>query len=576
MPAVSDQPVARSTAAAPSAGTPCLVVVEGPDPARPAAPLGRRLTIGRGAGCDLLLPGRLVSRTHAEVEQTVDGYVLRDLGSHNGTILNGSPIATARLRHGDQIRIGEFALRAELAAGSEAQSGVVLGPTVEAPERRVLLRGEPGALQASLMSTDAGRARRARRRLDALVRISRDLTRLRELGELFPLVVDELLRVLPAERAVLLEATPGGQFEPRVARDSKDPGKQVEVSRTILDEVRTHRVCMLSSDAMFDTQFRESESIQARRIRSVLCVPIEYDKQLLGALYLDHPRREGRFTEEDLHFASGVAGIAAVAITNALAVRQARSAAQQLNHTYLSMLSVLANAIEARDHYTIGHTWRVARFAQTAARRLGWNQEKLGEIEVGGMLHDIGKIGVPDSILSKGGPLTEEEQRLMELHPQIGARMLRDVPSLQHVLPYVLHHHERYDGTGYPQGLRAAAIPAEARLLAVADALDAMTSNRPYRRGLARDAALDEIRQRAGSQFDPAVVEALLQASEAGELAPYLRVGHGSERDVICPHCSTYCTPDPPAVDAGETSCPTCKRGLRLRLEGAHLHAELI
>jgi putative nucleotidyltransferase with HDIG domain len=521
----------------------------------------------------------MVSRTHAEIVRTGEDHILRDLGSVNGTYLNGSLITKATLRHGDQITMGDTALRVELTSTGfdrrSTDSHVVLCSTTPNEGERLRLAGQPTALQASLMSEDAGRAQRAHQRLETLVSVTQTLTRLRELDELFPLVVDEVMNVLPAERGVLLRVTADGSLQPRCARNVVEPGGQVEVSRTIVDEVVSHRQCVLSADALLDDNIDMSESIMFHNIRSVLCVPIEYDKELLGVVYLDTPGRESLFTEDDLHFVSGIAGAAAVAITNATAVENVRSAHQELNHAYLSMLSVLANAIEARDHYTIGHTWRVARFAQVVARQMGWDEEKISEIEVGGMLHDIGKIGVPDSILTKAGSLSAEEQEMMQLHPQIGARMLRDVPSLEHVLPYVLYHHERFDGAGYPGQLEGQAIPIEARLLAVADALDAMTSNRPYRRSMDLDAVLDELRQEAGQQFDPAIVEALLCAYDEGELEPYLQVGLHDALDVICPYCSTYHTPEAEAIERGHGRCPTCKHSLILHRGEGSIFAEL-
>jgi putative nucleotidyltransferase with HDIG domain len=521
----------------------------------------------------------MVSRTHAEVVASEGGYVVRDLGSANGTYLNGVIVDGATVKNGDTITVGDHKLRAEIGHGQDgdasSDSNVVLFSTAPVQVPPLRLQGQPATLQQSLLSKDLDRARRARLRLDALLGITHRLASLRVEEEIYPLVVDELMLVLPAERAVVLRRGEDAAWQTKVARNAADPGRPVEVSRTILDEVAAENMCVLSADAMFDERIDVSDSIMLHNIRAVLCVPIEYNGELLGALYLDAPGQEGLFTEEDLHFVSGVAGVAAVAINNAVVLDQVRAAARELNRSYLAMLAVLANAIEARDHYTIGHTWRVARFSQAIARELGWPEERLSEVEVGGLLHDIGKIGVPDSILTKTGPLTDDEQEQMELHPHIGARMLQDVPSLTNVLPYVLYHHEQYDGSGYPYQLEGEAIPIEARLLAVADALDAMTSDRPYRRGLDRDLAITEIRRRAGSQFDPEVVDALIKAYREGKLDPFLQAGMHDTVDVICPRCSTSCSPSPSAVRSGEVVCPTCNRHLVLHREGEHVHAEL-
>jgi HD-GYP domain-containing protein (c-di-GMP phosphodiesterase class II) len=190
---------------------------------------------------------------------------------------------------------------------------------------------------------------------------------------------------------------------------------------------------------------------------------------------------------------------------------------------HFNLLAVLANAIESRDPLSQGHTRRVTGFAQATARRLGWTERKIKEIEIGAVLHDIGKIAVPDTIITKTGPLTPEEEEQMMEHPAIGARMLRSVPGMSHIVPYVLHHHESYDGGGYPHGLAERAIPFEGRLLAAADALDAMTSDRPYRGGLDPGVAIGEVLDRSGTQFDPDVSTALFGAYRAGELDPFFR-----------------------------------------------------
>jgi HD-GYP domain-containing protein (c-di-GMP phosphodiesterase class II) len=189
---------------------------------------------------------------------------------------------------------------------------------------------------------------------------------------------------------------------------------------------------------------------------------------------------------------------------------------------FLALLTVLANAIEARNAYASGHTRRVGAFARAAARRLGFAEPALRAVELGSVLHDIGEIGIPDRILTKAGPLTPEEEEQVMRHPSIGARLLRSVPELEHLVPFVLHHHERFDGTGYPHGLAENAIPLGARLLAVADAFDAMTTDRPYRTRLSPATAIAELADGAGGQFDPGVVEALVQAYRAGELDPVL------------------------------------------------------
>jgi putative nucleotidyltransferase with HDIG domain len=180
-------------------------------------------------------------------------------------------------------------------------------------------------------------------------------------------------------------------------------------------------------------------------------------------------------------------------------------------------LAALSAAIEARDPYARGHSSRVTVFAQAMARGLRLEKERLSVLRLAALLHDVGKLVVPSSVLLKRGPLTEEELGQMRRHPAAGARMLRSLGAPETILPLVLHHHERWDGEGYPTGRRGDDIPLEARVLCIADSFDAMTSMRPYRASWTPDEALEELERCAGTQFDPELVTAFASAwADAG------------------------------------------------------------
>ncbi|MBT0665540.1 HD-GYP domain-containing protein [Geobacter pelophilus] len=182
----------------------------------------------------------------------------------------------------------------------------------------------------------------------------------------------------------------------------------------------------------------------------------------------------------------------------------------KLEESYFSTIQSMAAAIDTNSTYSNGHSARVAGFAVKIGRAMGLCQDELDTLERAALLHDIGSIYIPDHVWRKEGPLTVEEQSLVRQHPVLGAEILDSVTSLKQESQAILHHHERYDGTGYPYGLKGLAIPLESRILAVADAFDAMTSERPYRSVLNMRDALEELYSNAGNQFDPRVVEGFL------------------------------------------------------------------
>jgi putative nucleotidyltransferase with HDIG domain len=194
--------------------------------------------------------------------------------------------------------------------------------------------------------------------------------------------------------------------------------------------------------------------------------------------------------------------------------RQLQAALQQIEQSYSDTLQSLGAAIDLRDSETAGHSRRVCRYSLEIAGAMGWSDQQLETLARGAYLHDIGKLGIPDGILLKPGPLTPDERKLMQRHVQIGFDLVKDIPFLADAAEIVLTHHERFDGGGYPRGLKGEEILPGARIFSVADTLDAITSDRPYRRASSFESGREIIRQLAGSQFDPEVVETFLNIRE--------------------------------------------------------------
>jgi putative nucleotidyltransferase with HDIG domain len=201
---------------------------------------------------------------------------------------------------------------------------------------------------------------------------------------------------------------------------------------------------------------------------------------------------------------------AAAVLENARLFEAERQKARELEQAYIEMVLALSRAMDARDAYTADHSERLARWADTVARSLGCDDQEIQDIRWGALLHDIGKIGLPDRILRKDGPLTEEEWEAVQAHPLTGETILMPAARLRGVAKIVRHHHERWDGAGYPEHLAGQAIPLGARILAVVDAYGAIIDKRPYKPAHTHAEATAEIKRCAGAQFDPDVVEAFL------------------------------------------------------------------
>ncbi len=246
-------------------------------------------------------------------------------------------------------------------------------------------------------------------------------------------------------------------------------------------------------------------------IKSSICQLLMAKGKVLGTLAVVRISNPHPFTQGQLIGLSLLASKAAAALENS-------NLYSNLKTAYVETVESLANAIEARDSYTRGHTERVYMMACSIAEELGWTVEMLGDLKMGALLHDIGKIGVPDAILNKTASLTPEEFSIMKMHPEAGARIVNSISFLKPALPYILYHHERHDGNGYPYGLAGENIPMPGRLLAVVDTLDAITSDRPYRNGRSLEIAIKEISRNSGTQFHPLVAQACIESFKKGKL----------------------------------------------------------
>ena len=330
-------------------------------------------------------------------------------------------------------------------------------------------------------------------------------------------VMDSLISLMRAERGFLMLRETDGELSVRIARGiahinlDEDAFK---VSRTVVRKVVETNAPVLTTNAQADPRFDAQMSVAAYQLRSILCVPLKLKNELIGVLYVDNRAHAGIFKENDLELISAFADQAAVAIDSARLFEELQESHRELERAYQATLEGWVRALDLRDKETEGHTQRVTILTYRLARAMGVSDADLVHITRGALLHDIGKMAIPDGILLKPGQLTDEERRLIQKHPVYAYEMLSPIDFLVPALDIPYCHHERWDGTGYPRGLKGEEIPFAARIFPVIDVWDALTPDRPYRKAMPQDEVRRLVRADSGKHFDPKVVEAFMELKD--------------------------------------------------------------
>jgi HD-GYP domain-containing protein (c-di-GMP phosphodiesterase class II) len=293
---------------------------------------------------------------------------------------------------------------------------------------------------------------------------------------------------------------------------SLPPGTVHRLAADLIRVLSERKSPLLLNDLSKDKNF----AWLGEHARQLLAVPLQRQEQVLGCFFgID--KSIGEFDSQDSKLLNSIANESAIYLENAILF-------EDVHGLMMGLLHSLTSAVDAKDAYTCGHSERVAVLARHLAVEAGLGEPLAERIYMAGLLHDVGKIGVPESVLQKTGRLTPEEFEQMKKHPAIGARILQDIKQIRDIIPGVLHHHERFDGGGYPARLAGDAIPIFGRVICLADCFDAMTSNRTYRKALPLEVALTEIRRCGGTQFDPNLTEF------------FLKIGAERFREILKPH----------------------------------------
>jgi len=479
---------------------------------------GGKLLIGRGPDSDIQILDAGLSRNHCSLERIDDTFYITDLDSRNGTFVNGKRVTRREIKPNDVISLGGIDFQFRCVPERRRQEADLIATLPEKlghglKERLDLSHSDLMVLPEQFQNVE--NYRRIQRDLATIYRVGNMISAESDLHALYDRVLDAIFEVVKPDRAFLLLAGERPDDLRTVAQRGQSPVAQSNAaagfSTTIANECFSEGVSILRADALLDEQFGRAESVICQNIHSVIAVPIETPEKIIGVIYADNVAQSEAFARHDLELLTAVGKQAGVAIQRAQFARQLRN----LLH---GAVSALVATIEAKDEYTRGHSDRVTSYARQLGRALNLSSEELDTLELAGFLHDVGKIGVPEDILRKPGPLTAEETVILRQHPKIGYNIISNIEGAEQIARIVLHHHEQWDGNGYPCGAGQTESPLLARILAVADAFDAMNSLRPYRKALHQRKILDEIRKGAGTQFDPHLVELFLAEYEAGRM----------------------------------------------------------
>ena len=319
-------------------------------------------------------------------------------------------------------------------------------------------------------------------------------------------VLEEAVQLVSAERGALA-VIESGKIELLASR-TQDGDEDVQVPHSLLEHVIQTAQGVVTTNVQDDPSVEASASVFSLEIRSVLAVPLRVRDAVIGALYVDTQIRERSFGDDDAATLETFAAQAGTAVTLARAIKL-----EQEN--YVSLVRTMLATLDARDPYTKGHSERVGMFTRALAARMAWGAGEQERAQFAGWVHDIGKIGIRDELLFKPGKLEPHEWVALKEHPVIGERILASAArGMEGILPSVRHHHERWDGHGYPDGVAGETTPLLARMVGIADAFDAMTTNRPYRPRRSWEEAIAVLHAEAGRQFDPHLVPLFVEAIE--------------------------------------------------------------
>jgi len=472
------------------------------------------ISIGRETSCGIVLADRTVSRQHATLSWTAPttqepgSWRLEDLGSSGGTFVNGmrlSPGKTLPLQHGDQIQIApwNFDVIDQQSSINNARTIVMSGAKEQQQDGTKIER-----------VTISAPATFAQNQLVLLLESSEAIHKAKDESSVYEALVNAVSKSTRFENVAFVRSTGQGDAVDVLAQvgNIQDPSGKTRMSRTMLRQAREGPVVAKANAAGGGIAM----SLQGMDVRRAICIPVEFAGTLFGFLYLDDSQqRDDAMLTEIASVAGVVARTAAQSLGNQQHVRMEQRLDREQQLMFEGLMHSLILTIDAKDPYTRGHSERVSTYAKMLAEAANLGSEMIERASRCGKVHDIGKINVPGHILRKPARLTDEEFAQITVHPDVSCRILYPIPQMRDVLPGVLDHHEKWDGSGYPNKLVGEKISVLGRIICIADCFDAMTTTRSYRPAREVGEVLVEIEKCLGKHFDPKLGKIFLSIPRA-------------------------------------------------------------
>ena len=473
--------------------------------------------IGRSTTVAVSVQDNRVSREHCRIRAESGFYIVEDLDSRNGTWVNGKKVSRAILFHGDRVTVGGQEMRFELDAGlsedalgmgSEEDVGAESFATNIAEQMEPVSSSSLAAL-SQLHDTEGLRAD-LERELAAVCRIIDVVHSEERLDRIFEVIMDYAMDVTSSDRGYLFGGKhPGGIIVPQVARYSEGTpvASRKCFSRSVVSECYETGYSILRSDPLARVADLSASTIR-QHIQSVMSVPMNCEEGTVGVIYVDKLKGDKKFTKRDLRVLSAIGNQAGIAVRRAQLARQVET-------LFSDCIRTLVNIIEIKDDYTHTHSERVTEVSLLVAGLTDLDTTQMRDLRLAALLHDVGKIGVESDVLKKPSKLTQSEYGNIKQHAAFSAQIVGSIENAEGIAKSIRHHHEKWDGTGYPDGLAGEDIPPLARIIAVADAYDAMAAGRPYKDRMAMEELCVEVARCSGTQFEPRLADEFVRVLRA-------------------------------------------------------------